>query len=109
MSNYTTLVYRLLRAISQMESAEERDEHMMLLSPEVLKTTEEARDQAVMKLQKAGLIDGVHILKNVNGMQNPVIIWSATYPSLTHAGMMYLESDPAMVNERNKAKGYSIE
>ena len=104
-----TLRYRILRAISHMESVEERDEHMVELSADALRTNDNARDMAVMDLLQRNYITGIHVLKNLDGMRNPVILWSASYPSLTPAGRDYLESSREMKAERDKARGFSIE
>lgn len=104
-----TLRYRILRAISQMESAEERDENMTLLCADALKMNDDVRDLVVRDLMDRGYITGIHVIRNIDGLRNPVIMWDASYPSLTPAGRDYLEKSREMKAERDKARGFTIE
>lgn len=97
------MIYRILKAILAAEKAEEWDEKRLL--PEALKTTEENRDRLTLKLCDAGYITGLHIIRDVDDLEKPVILWQKSRPTLTIAGLEYLENNGMMQKVKAIAKG----
>ena len=96
------IIYRILRNINIMAKAEEPD--MRLLSAQALKTTEENRDRLILNLIDDGYVKGFHVLDNVDGLLKPVILWDRSQPSITTAGMQYLQENSMMKKAMEMAK-----
>lgn len=97
------IIYRLLQAIIAYEKAEERTLDFFL--PERLKTSAENRDRLLVKLVRAGYVDGVRVADDINNLTQPVVLWSASAPSITIRGMEYLEENSMMRKAAAVARG----
>lgn len=87
------LIVRLLAAVS---AAEERDAFdPAFVDERVLKAPPAARDRAAIKAVKAGYLDGLHIIENVDGQRAPHIAWERSNPYVTIAGLEYLSTNAA--------------
>jgi len=84
------LIARLLAAIRAGET--EAVFNMALVNEKVLKATAGQRDAMAIKLQKAGYIDGLWIEEDVDNQRKPVILWSASNPSVTLSGLEYIRN-----------------
>lgn len=98
------IIYRMLQAILSMETLEKPDVEA-LLSPEVLKTSQEKRDALALKLLSAGYIEGLRLITNIDGQKYAHILWKHSAPTVTLRGLEYLEENSLMKKAKDLAKG----
>lgn len=66
-----------------------------LVDPSVLRCDEKTRDLLAIKLQRSGYIEGLFIVDDIDNQPRPVVLWSASKPSITIKGMEFMqESKP---------------
>lgn len=85
------VIARLLAAIRAGE--EKPTFSSALVSEAVLQTTTSYRDALAIKLQKAGLIDGLYVVDDVDTLPKPVVMWERSEPSVTLAGLEYIATN----------------
>lgn len=98
------LVYKILKQIHTLGLAEEPD--LMLLSPDALKATKEERDDAILMMLDDELINGITVIKGIDGQQKPYILWRDSMPHITLKGLQYLEENSMMKKAKNLLKGF---
>ena len=88
------VIYRLLKAVAAYERAEEKS--LLWFEPDRLRTTVRERDRLAVKLLRAGYIAGLNVLDDIDNQMAPVVLWNASRPEITLAGMEYLEENSLM-------------
>ena len=94
MSDMKTIV-RLLTAIRTAEEKPVWDP--AYVSEKVLKTSERERDILAVKLQKAGLIEGLITTEGIDNAPKNTVLWEQSEPEVTLKGIEYMETDSAFL------------
>lgn len=105
MEDFKTIA-RLLAAIKASEKSSVFD--MALVNEKVLKTTDKQRDVLAVKLQKAGYIEGLYHIKDVDNLTVPFIIWEKSKPYVTIEGMEWMQTNEALRKAIEELKKVSI-
>lgn len=88
------LIVQLLAAVKAGE--ENPVFNCLLVDEKTLKATPAQRDRMAVKLQKAGYIDGLYIIDDVDNQAAPVILWQNSHPSITLEGLQYMRENSAL-------------
>lgn len=87
------IIARILSAIRAGEGEPVFD--CALVDEKIIQATEKERDLLAIKLQEAGLVKGLYIIDGIDNQSSPVILWRNSHPSITLAGLEYIqETDP---------------
>ena len=102
------IIVRLLAAIYACDEKGALDQR--LIQEEVLKTTAAKRDATAIRLQKAGLIEGLFVVDDVDNQPCPVVMWSNSNPRITLQGLEYMDSNTTFkrVSKELKDAGISL-
>lgn len=100
------LIVRLMAAIEAGEEAPVFS--CALIDEKTLKTTSNQRDRMALKLQKAGYIDGLYIVDDLDNMQIPVIMWEYSNPTVTLSGLQYMQENSAFKKAAQELKDAGI-
>ena len=65
----------------------------MLVDEKVLKTTDVNRDILAVKLQKAGYIEGLVIIDDVDNQKFPHVAWGKSKPAVTLEGLTWVQEN----------------
>ena len=92
---------RLLAAIRASEESPVFD--VALIDEKVLKTTAVNRDLLAVKLQKAGYIEGLTIIDDVDNQKVPHVAWEKSKPAVTLKGLTWMQENEIL---RIEGQGY---
>lgn len=91
--NDMKVIVRLLAAIRASE--DQGTFNLAYVRESALQTTERDRDNLAIKLQKAGYIEGLYIVDDIDNQKYPVVLWKASRPTVTLEGLQYIhETEP---------------
>ena len=85
------VIARLLAAIRASEESLVFD--VALVDEKVLKTTAANRDLLAVKLQKAGYIEGLTVIDDVDNQGAPFVAWDHSKPAVTLEGMTWMQTN----------------
>ena len=85
------IIARLLAAIKASEESPVFD--VALVDEKVLRTTAVKRDILAVKLQKAGHIEGLVIIDDVDNQKVPFVAWNVSKPYITLEGLTWMETN----------------
>lgn len=91
--NEIEVIVRLLSAIATAE--EKGGFNTAYVDERVVHAPPEIRDLMAIKAVKAGYLDGLHIVDNIDGQQKPHIFWEYSSPTVTLEGLAYLNENSA--------------
>lgn len=100
------LIVRLLAAIKAGE--DKPDFNCALVDEKSLKAIPAERDRMAQKLQKAGYIEGLYIIDDVDNQTASVILWQNSHPSVTLAGLQYIRENSAVRKAAQEIKDAGI-
>lgn len=86
-------IVKIMAAIRASETKPVFDQ--ALVSQEVLKVDEQTRDILAVKLQKAGYVEGLMVVDDIDNQSVPYIFWNNSKPSVTLAGIEYMQENAA--------------
>lgn len=101
------VIARLLAAIKAGEDDPPFD--VALVSPKALKTTELKRDRLALKLQKAGYIDGLFVVDDIDNLPEPVVLWDSSSPSITLDGLEYIATNTTLRKAGAEIKAFAAD
>ncbi len=96
------ILYKMLAVIRRIEQDELPN--LNKLTPEALLATQENVDSLMRKLIRSGLVEGMRTIDQ--GERPMVIVWDVSRPTITLAGMEYLELNPLMQEARKRLKNH---
>lgn len=86
-------IAKILSAIRACER--NRSVNQYSFAPECLGMDEGLRDMLIVKLQKAGYIEGFNIIEGIDGQQYPIVNIEKSVPMITLSGLTFMaENDP---------------
>lgn len=80
---------RIISSIRASENMPAFDPNMV--DPSVLRCDEKTRDLLAVKLQKEGYVEGLFVVDDIDNQPRPVVLWNASRPSVTIAGMEFAQ------------------
>ena len=80
-----------------------------LVDERVLNTAESKRDILAVKLQKAGYIEGLFVVDDVDNQAVPHVIWERSKPCVTISGLEWMESSAPLKKAIQEVKGTAVE
>ena len=83
----------MLRILAAVYAREKANGGLEYLDERIVKTDDKTRDILLMKLQKQGYIEGLHIVESVDGQRVPVILWQDSFPTVTFSGMQFMDGN----------------
>ena len=99
----------LVKILAAVIACEEHGFSMDYFSEKVIGADEAKRDRFTYKLYKEGLIDGIVVLDELNGVYGHPIAWRVSHPEITIKGMEFLRENKsarsAIDNIKNIAAG----
>lgn len=100
------IIARLMAAIQASEETEVFNE--AFVDERVLETTAKTRDNLARKLQRAGLIEGLVTTEDIDNAPFKVL-WKLSKPSVTLAGLQYMQENSAFRKAWDELKDASIQ
>lgn len=100
------LMARLLAAI---RAGEGGPFNCALVDERVLKATAKDRDRMALKLQKAGYIEGLFVIDDVDNQPAPVILWANSSPAVTLEGMAYMQENNSLRKAYQEIRDIGVE
>lgn len=100
------IIARLLAAIRASE--EQQTFNCALVDEKVVKAPDAKRDSLAIKLQKAGLIDGLHIIDDIDNQPYPVVMWQYSNPVVTLEGLEYIQTNSPLRKALQEIKDEGI-
>ena len=85
---------RMLAAIRASEESPVFD--VALIDEKVLKTTDVNRDLLAVKLQKAGYIEGLVTIDDVDSQKVPYVAWGKSKPAVTLEGLTWMQENETL-------------
>ena len=85
------VIARLLAAVRSCER--QPSFNCALVDEKNMKAPAAKRDNLAIKLQKAGLIEGLFIVNDVGNQTVPAVMWEYSHPAVTLAGLEYIETN----------------
>ena len=96
------IIARLLAAVRVGEGQKVFD--CALVDEKVMKAPAAKRDSLAIKLQKEGLIDGLFVVDDIDNQPLPVVMWEYSHPSITLAGLEYIDTNSALKKARRELR-----
>ncbi len=84
-------IVKILAAIRATEEKSVFDEGFV--SEEALGITKKKRDILTYKLYKAGYVEGVFVIDDMNNQTEPIIKWDRGKPYVTLAGLLFIQEN----------------
>lgn len=100
------IIARLLAAVRVGEGQKVFD--CALVDEKVMKAPAAKRDSLDIKLQKEGLIDGLFVVDDIDNHPFPVVMWEYSHPTVTLAGLEYIETNSALKKALQELKEAGI-
>lgn len=97
------VIARLLAAIRASEESPVFD--TALVDEKILKTTAVNRDLLAVKLQKAGYIEGLAIIDDIDNQTIPFVAWNNSKPAVTLEGMTWMQTNEPLRKAITELKG----
>lgn len=85
------IIARLLAAIRTGEGKPTFD--CTLVDEKIMKAPAVKRDNLAIKLQKAGLVEGLFIVDDIDNQPYPAVMWEYSNPSITLKGLEYIQTN----------------
>jgi len=85
------VIARLLAAVRSCEG--QPSFNCALVDEKNMKAPAAKRDNLAIKLQKAGLIEGLFVVDDIDNQTVPVVMWEYSHPAVTLAGLEYIETN----------------
>ena len=100
------IIARLLAAVRAGEGA--ATFNCALVDEQSIKAPHEKRDALAIKLQKAGYIDGLFVVDEVDNQPRPVVMWEYSHPVVTLAGLEYIETNAPLRKALQEIKSGAV-
>ena len=84
-------IVKILAAIRATEEKPVFDEGFV--AEEVLGITKKKRDILIYKLYKAGYIEGLFVIDEINNQKEPILLWERSKPYVTLAGLEHIREN----------------
>ena len=88
------IIARLLAAIKASEESPVFD--VALVDEKVIKATAKQRDNLAIKLQKAGYIEGLTVIDDIDNQTVPYIAWNQSKPAITLSGLEWMDNNDSL-------------
>ena len=82
--------------------------NISLIDPAVLNTDEKTRDRIAVLLQDEGYIKGLLVIDGIDNMQESIIRWGESKPSITLKGYEYIATNDALRSTLKELKKASL-
>lgn len=79
-----------------------------LVDEKVVKAPAAKRDVLAIKLQKEGLVDGLFVVDDIDNQPFPVVMWEYSHPTVTLAGLEYIDTNSALKKALQEMKEAGI-
>lgn len=79
-----------------------------LVDEQAIKAPNEKRDALAIKLQKAGYLEGLFIVDDVDSQPHPVVLWEYSRPAVTLAGLEYTETNAPLRKALQEIKSGAV-
>ncbi len=100
------IIARLLAAVRSCEG--QPTFNCALIDEKNVKAPAAKRDNLAIKLQKAGLIEGLFIVDGIDSQTAPAVMWEYSHPAVTLAGLEYIETNAPLRKALQEIKDAGI-
>lgn len=100
------IIARLLAAVRSCEG--QPTFNCALVDEKNMKAPAAKRDNLAIKLQKAGLIEGLFIVDDIDNQTVPAVMWEYSRPAVTLAGLEYIETNAPLRKALQEIKDAGI-
>lgn len=100
------IIARLFAAIRAGEG--QKTFNCALIDEKIIKAPAEKRDGIAIKMQKAGLIEGLFVVDDIDNQPYPVVMWEYSNPTVTIAGMEYISNNSTLKKVLQELKDSAI-